>query len=243
MDLKTARKLNQLNKDFYQSVATEFSETRTGFWPGWQRASTYFPPKNSPLKVLDIGCGNGRFSQYLLHNNFEFEYLGLDFNDELLSIARKKCSQVGCVNFLELDLFEALTTATLANQIATSYDVIVAFGVWHHLPSKQVREQLLKQAQKLLSADGVFIVTLWQFDTLPNLFENRVAATQLNIELEKNDYLLTWQGDKNILRYCHLTKPTEFLEYLKKTQLKVIDSFSADKANYYFVLSPGKMET
>jgi ubiquinone/menaquinone biosynthesis C-methylase UbiE len=40
--------------------------------------------------VMDVGCGFGDFFGYLLEQNLEVSYLGIDINTELIDIARRK---------------------------------------------------------------------------------------------------------------------------------------------------------
>jgi len=49
-----------------------------------------FLPKNS--RILDIGCGPGTFSKYLINKGFKVE--GIDLSEEMLKIARLKVSEV-----------------------------------------------------------------------------------------------------------------------------------------------------
>ena len=36
MKIKTIKQLNQLNQDFYNTIADDFSDTRQYFWKGWR---------------------------------------------------------------------------------------------------------------------------------------------------------------------------------------------------------------
>src|ERR1700741_2300315 len=62
MDAKTINYLNNINRNFYATVADDFDQTRATAWPGWQRLLPYL---SMPLSVLDVGCGNARFARFL----------------------------------------------------------------------------------------------------------------------------------------------------------------------------------
>jgi ubiquinone/menaquinone biosynthesis C-methylase UbiE len=74
--------------------------------------------------VLEIGCGNG-YGAYLLNQLGPKSYIGLDVMEEQIEIARRKYPQY---NFLVQD------AADLSRFTEASKDVIVIFGVLHHIP-------------------------------------------------------------------------------------------------------------
>ena len=59
----------RVTEDFYLAMAQEFSRTRGSGWPGWSRvldaAGISEPATQTPLTVLDVGCGNLRFEPWL----------------------------------------------------------------------------------------------------------------------------------------------------------------------------------
>ena len=74
--------------------------------------------------VLEIGCGNG-YGGHLLNQLGLKSYVGLDVMEEQLNIARKMYPQY---QFL-------LQDATNLSQFAdASKDIIIIFGVLHHIP-------------------------------------------------------------------------------------------------------------
>ena len=82
--------------------------------------------------VLDLGCGNRRFSKFLKENNLETDVVNVDSYqwDEKVK---------------KLDIIDSLLNN---NFNLDSYDVAVCFGVMHHIPSSELRERLLKELTK-----------------------------------------------------------------------------------------------
>jgi SAM-dependent methyltransferase len=74
--------------------------------------------------ILEIGCGNG-YGAYLLHQGLPRSYVGLDLMEEQIEKARRRYPQY---KFLIQD-------ATDLSQFGeASKDVVVIFGVLHHIP-------------------------------------------------------------------------------------------------------------
>ena len=50
--------------------------------------------KKNPIVILDIGCGDGELlrkcTDYGEKNNYNFQCIGIDFNQNILEIAKKK---------------------------------------------------------------------------------------------------------------------------------------------------------
>ena len=257
--------LNQLNQDFYAQISEDFSETRNFPWQGWQKILSKLPKKE--LNVLDIACGNARFIEFLGKNlQNKFNYVGLDNSSELLKIAANKFKKQKFINF---DLIKNyLKNKKIIFPIEEKFDLIVIFGLTHHLASYKLREELLKSASKILSTDGLIVVSNWQFANEQERFAKNTLNWQKIIKnpkinlwhkikllytllnLEKDDYLLDWRkGNKanQVFRYCHMVDEEEMQQIAKENNLKIIDSFFADgksnSLNQYFVYSSLKKET
>lgn len=257
MKTSTIHQLNEINKEFYNSMAQSFSQTRQAPWAGWSRI---LPPleqvQNKPIKVLDVGCGNGRFGQFLAANSDrQIEYTGTDNSRKLLKIARDKNPNTAgkTFTFIYQDLIEELLADQVFAQGNDRYDLIVLFGVLHHIPSFELRQKLLSILTNLLNPQGLLVFAVWRFGELGR-FKNKLDNPKdYNIdpsELESGDYLVDWRNttarqtaptiDKKSfpVRYSHAVSNQE----IKKLTLNlppIVDSFLADgkdnQTNQYFI--------
>ena len=103
------------------------------------------------MRVLDAGCGTGNFEHFISGKNPPaIEIDALDASAGMLSIARRKCSELGYVRFSAGDL-----NAELPFEDGT-FDRIVTINVLYALddPEGVVRELL-----RVLKPDGVLVIS------------------------------------------------------------------------------------
>ncbi len=244
MDLETIEKINKLNQRFYKLTADPFSKTRQDSWPGWfelaKRISFFEIRKH--LKILDLGCGNGRFAHFLYNQGIDFEYIGIDSSPELLEKARKGFQDKSVkAAFYEFDLIRD----DWAFDLESGYDLILLFGVMHHLPGETSRKKILTVCNKLLSNQGFLVFTTWQFLKSSHLqkrivfspdFDSknsnfRRLSLDLDFDLNKlgeGDYILDWQKEVIAYRYCHNYSEQEVLSLCQESGLQIYNSFEAD---------------
>ena len=247
----TRRQLNDLNRRFYAERAADFGATRQHPWPGWERAlrlATSSAPE-IPCRVLDVGCGNGRFARFLLDARpvGRIEYTGLDQSRELLSLARQQCNAGGGdrLDWLEGDVFSPEMEARLPD---TKYDLVVAFGMLHHVPGFEMRKQWLEALARRVSPRGLLIFTVWLFEGSQRLRDKIVPWTEYNRdahevidsrELEPGDYVMSFGRGEGALRYCHASNDAEMEALTRELDLQQIARFTSDgDLNSYHVLRP-----
>jgi ubiquinone/menaquinone biosynthesis C-methylase UbiE len=91
--------------------------------------------------VLEIGCGNG-YGGYLLNQLGPKSYIGLDVMEEQIEIAKKNQPQY---KFIVQD-------ATDLSQFAdASKDVVIIFGVLHHIPEWR---KVIDEIRRVLKPNG-----------------------------------------------------------------------------------------
>jgi SAM-dependent methyltransferase len=210
--------LCEINRDFYDRFAEDFGSARDHPWPGWKPLLSALPV--GALRVLDAGCGNGRFAAFLAESRpGPLAYLGLDASEKLLAQASARGLGDG-IRFERRDLLAGDPTAELPRG---PYDLVVLFGVLHHVPAFEARRALLLELASRLAADGLLALTVWRFGTSER-FRRRVVSWQhygearaapIDLgELEPGDQLLRWGDlasatDDSPVRYCHYADDAE----------------------------------
>jgi len=238
MNKETIKRLQQLNKDFYSQRANDFSRTRKAAWFGWKKGWPIIFP-SLPLKPrnLDLGCGTGRFGQFLIDNiDDQFDYTGVDESRELLREARIQFKEIKRLKFVH-SRFE-----DFQGQPANA---VVLFGVMHHIPGQINRQKQIVKLSKFILPNGFLIISFWQVEKQDNLIRRRArdqVIRSLGLDptnLEPHDYLLPFGSKKNSWRYVHGfdQRETEKLGFL--AQLKLVATFEADgktgKINRYLI--------
>ncbi len=233
MDEATQRHLNAINRDFYRVTAAEFDATRQRAWAGWERMLTAV---DLPVaSALDIGCGNGRFARFLAaRQQRDFAYYGIDNCTELLAAARR---QLADLSHAQIKLIER--DVIVDGLAGPSAQLVVLFGLLHHVPGARHRLDLLRAAARYVLPGGLLVFAAWRFYEQER-FRQRILPWDSGIVVEKHDYLLDWRRGERALRYCHYIDDIEHVQLIEATGLSVIDDYRADGAagdlNRYTVL-------
>lgn len=230
MNTQTVQQLNRLNAKFYQSVGKHFDETRQQYWQGWEQVLGQTTDLPDEINVLDIGCGNGRFTSFLANKGLHFKYTGVDNNTFLINQAKERYN-FPHNSFLELDFVQ--NNLSVLN--SSRFDLIVLFGVMHHIPSQKKRTQLLQSLNPKLNSKGYLVFTLWDFLSEPHLAARTTDWSKYpeidTAELETGDYLLDWQRGSRAVRYCHNFNDFEKNALLDSLSLQKVAEFRADGKN------------
>jgi 2-polyprenyl-3-methyl-5-hydroxy-6-metoxy-1,4-benzoquinol methylase len=223
MNSSTAQKLLAINREFYNNFGDQFSATRQRLQPGVRKILEMIQADDS---VLDLGCGNGNFLREAAGHGHKAPLLGVDFSLPLLRDAE---SSLG-VEFREVDLTKLLA---VSDQLlaAGEWNVITMFATLHHIPSTEMRLDILNTVRKLLKPDGKFILSNWQFLNSAKLRSRIQAWSRVGIsesDLDEGDYLLDWRSGGEGLRYAHQFSVEELSGLANQAGMRVIDSFLSD---------------
>jgi SAM-dependent methyltransferase len=228
MDSSTAARLIQLNRDFYDRFGSPFSETRRRIQPGVRRVLGML---NGDESILDLGCGNGELARELAKRGQRGSYLGVDFSRPLLGDAELPPGGFSA-RFVQADLAQ-LSVFSDQLSIAGGWSVVTAFAVLHHIPSHELRVNILRIVRQLLKDDGRFIHSHWQFlnsEKLRARIQPWEAAEVPSSAVDEGDYLLDWRSGGNGLRYAHHFSEQELDELAGASGFHVTDTFYSDGA-------------
>lgn len=227
MDSSTAARLIEINREFYTRFGDAFSATRHRLQPGVRRVMEMLRGEES---ILDLGCGNGELARELAKRGHRGPYLGLDFSLPLLQEAGPQPEGFSA-RFMQVDLLQLTAISDQRLALGEKWSLITAFAVLHHIPSMELRLNLLRAVHQLLGVDGMFIHSNWQFlnsEKLRARLQPWEAAALSESQVEPGDYLLDWRSGGKGLRYVHHFDEQELHELAGASGFRVADTFYSD---------------
>jgi ubiquinone/menaquinone biosynthesis C-methylase UbiE len=173
-------------KSYYKNISSIFNELASeheGFYDGkkgaprkkhtiWQYINRYYitsildrlTQKQRFTSLLDAGCGMGDFT-YLLGRRYHFETVhGIDFSDEMLTIARAKYNRERAP-FLEFSNHDLSKPLVLQDN---AFDICMCLNALHHIlpeDQKNLINELCRVSKKLVIIEIKCFHLLWQKTT------------------------------------------------------------------------------
>lgn len=173
---------------------------------------------------------------FVLHRaGYQGRYLGLDFSHALLAIATQRWAEVWQGNsqqapFRVVEITQADWKESLRGE---TFTVITAFAVLHHLPSAELRLQVLKTLKTLLpqTEEGLLFLSNWQFLNSARYRQRIQAWEEIGLTadaVESGDYLLDWREGGRGLRYVHHFSEDELTNLAAQSGFQVVEAFYSD---------------
>jgi len=138
MDLKST--YNKIAKDWFKDHRDD------DLW--WVEGGDKFcSPLNNKGLVLDIGCGAGMKTKYLIENGFKV--IGIDFSEKMIEIAKREEPQ---------GIFFVMDAKDLSG-LKENFDGIFAQAVLLHFPRKEAKSVLENWIKKIKKNGYLYITT------------------------------------------------------------------------------------
>ena len=233
MDKQTQKELLNIVKNNYEEIALDFCETRRKhLWPELIKLASQV---KSGSKVLDVGCGNGRLLQAFKGKNMQ--YLGVDNSESLIQEAKKLHKNY------KFEIGNILDLGKIADY---DFDYIFCNAVLHHIPSKKLQIDAVKQLKNKINDKGKIVITVWNLWTNKK-FKKLIFKFALLKIFKKNPSTMLGTGKmdfgdilfegfiKRSKRYYHAFRKRELRKVCRKAGLKVMNCYK-DQYNYYIIL-------
>jgi len=111
-------------------------------------------PIGDKARILDVGCGEGGFSDFLLPEQ-KANYVGIDISEEAIKLAKQKRGTTNKQQFIH-------TTAQAYKPETTLFDVIIFSEAIYYVNHMEI----MSQYSKYLSPDGVIVISIWFTDKI-----------------------------------------------------------------------------
>ncbi|HOY56013.1 MAG TPA: class I SAM-dependent methyltransferase [bacterium] len=234
MNQTTAENLMKITEESYQKIAASFSDTRNFSWAEIDLAITKYLKDN--VKILDLGCGNGRLLISLKKYLENFDYTGVDSCLELIkkaqlatlsSRASRACLPAGrgsqIISFAHQNILD------LQNFSDNSFDTIFMVASFNHIAGQKLQKKILLEINRILKPNGILIMTnwnLWQFHSKKSFWNNLSKKQPTNYGLRVTDYkeiVTLWQNKYPL--YYHAFTLRELKKLLQKTDFEVLENY------------------
>ncbi|PIS38608.1 MAG: hypothetical protein COT34_02765 [Candidatus Nealsonbacteria bacterium CG08_land_8_20_14_0_20_43_11] len=215
MDKEYAEYLLEKTRRDYNLIANDFSTTRSYLPEDIKSLEKYIKDED---KILDLGCGNGRFVEML--PNKKTEYIGADNSERLIEIAKNKYPQ-----------YKFIVVSALNLPFSDNYfDKVFSLAVLHHIPSEEFRRQFLKEVKRVLKPGGLLILTVWNLNPFKmiligkherafSFFKHSILKVLGKSKLDFKDFFVPWR--KNCQRYVHCFSKNEIRKIAEKSGFKI----------------------
>jgi len=164
-----------------------------------------------PLKkklIIEYGCGDACWIEYLAEKHALKQFIGYEWNETLINIARKRCERLSNVSFVKADISEKWHKGC---------DLFFTLGVLEHF---QEHIQVLKNLVEGLNSGGVCILIV------PNLAAKDHMRKRFGL---KNEDLLKERVITKSYGYEELWSPPYFISVLERAGLHVLEHWVIDR--------------
>lgn len=197
MDKKYAEYLLNKTKEDYNFIADDFSRTRDYLAERMKSLGKYVKDGD---KILDLGCGNGILVELFFKKNIN--YTGVDNSEKLIGIAKKNYPGQ-----------EFLVASALNIPFPEGcFDKVFCLAVFHHIPSEELRLQVLREIRRVLKPGGQLVLTVWNLNPFRSIligkgkraldfFKHYFLRIFRRTKLDFNDFFVLWKNDCR--RYVH----------------------------------------
>ncbi len=137
----------------------------------------YLPKENA--RILELACGPGNITKYLLRKRPDFKILGIDLAPNMIGLA--KINNPGA----EFQLMDCRDI----HQLHKKYDAVMCGFCLPYL-SKEETMKLISDVPKLLKSDGIFYISTMEDDYSKSGFQTSSSGDQLFVHYHQADYLI-----------------------------------------------------
>lgn len=141
-------------------------------------------------KILDIGCGVGRWGDEIVRHLSTGRYVGVDYSPNMLEVARKELEHTGKCDFFCGD-FREIRGILSAHQVKTKFDVILLNGILMYINDDDISKCLGAVAELLAEGGVVYIkesVGKEERLTLKEFYSNELKSNYSAIYRSINEY-------------------------------------------------------
>ncbi len=172
-----------------------------------------------------MGCGSGRLTE--IFQDARVEYIGFDSNGAAVCFAQKTydASLKIAPKFFVKDIvdfpwpFEDKT-----------FDLVFMVAVFHHIPSKELRQDVLGEIRRVLKPGGKLIMTNWNLRSIWAIRKFWPEILRIYFphkSLDKGDFYAPWKlrSGETVNRFYHSFSLKEIKKEIDKGGLTILENY------------------
>jgi 2-polyprenyl-3-methyl-5-hydroxy-6-metoxy-1,4-benzoquinol methylase len=137
-------------------------------------------------KVLEIGCGPGNITKYLLSKRPEFDIYGIDIAPNMIELAKKNNPTAS------FDIMDS----RLIDKLKTKYDVIICGFCLPYL-SQSDSKKLIVDCSNLLNENGLMYISFVEGNPIESDFQVSPSGDRIYFYFHNLDHLLEQLKENN----------------------------------------------
>ncbi|MBA4240291.1 MAG: class I SAM-dependent methyltransferase [Sphingobacteriaceae bacterium] len=138
---------------------------------------SYIPKKEA--EILELACGPGNITKYLLDKRPDFKILGTDLAPNMIELAKLNNPSA---------TFQLLDSRDIKS-LNKRYDAIMCGFILPYL-SKEETEQLIKDAALMLNSQGIIYISTMEDDYSKSGFKKGSTGDEIFMHYHQTDYLI-----------------------------------------------------
>jgi len=142
--------------------------------------------KTKNASILELACGPGNITNYLLKKSPDFKILGIDLSENMISLAKLNNPTA------EFELMDCREIGTLKKK----YDAIMCGFCLPYL-SKEEALKLIQDSATLLSDKGLLYISTMEADYTTSGFKKSSSGEEIYMHFHQENYLVKALHENN----------------------------------------------
>jgi ubiquinone/menaquinone biosynthesis C-methylase UbiE len=218
---QTLEAIDQYAPDYDVEELSPLGTRAVIFWENERVLTAFRETKkrlNRPLRILDVGCGTGRFEELLLSHtdtrgHIE-EIVAVDFVPQFLRKAQDRLAELGLESKVEEKVVFKRRIAEDLQLPSESFDMVLAsFG----LPSFSDHQRAIPEGARVLQSGGTMVLTVYNDNSLNFEYEEKFSERAtghrrsfFSVDIDRDENTMTLPGGDPF--HCYTFTPEYLIE-------------------------------